>query len=153
VSLGHTFTLCFTESEQASGEAQMAAGNGRGWKIFGVVVIATVIAAAIAAAAFLIGRGCEKEEEKPTTTTTRTTPAETTPAPVNVAPEEPGAASGTETSPAGSTTETTATTARYVTGEAEGVTLCIGGTRTITRTTYYSDGSTDTSTVTEPCTP
>ena len=134
----------------------MAAGDGRGWKIFGIVVIALLIAAGIAAAAFFIGRGCEDEKDKATTTTTRTQPAQTTPAPAEVAPEEPGEAgadAGAEEGPAEAPTETTATTERYVTGEAEGTTPCIGGFRTTTNTTYWSDGSTDTVTVTEPCTP
>lgn len=133
----------------------MAVGDGRSWKIFGIAVIALVIAGGIAAAAFFIGRGCEKEDEKAKTTTTRTQPADTAPAPADVAPEEPAA--GTDTSadepPAAAPTETTATTARYVTGEAEGTTPCIGGFQTMTNTTYWSDGSTDTVTVTEPCTP
>jgi len=131
----------------------MADGGKGGWKIFGIIVIVVVIAAAIAAAAFFIGRGCEKEEDKATTTTTRTQPAGATPAPSNVEPEEAGEATGTEAGPAGTTTETTATTERYITGEGEGSTPCIGGFRTTTRTTYYSDGSTDTTTITEPCTP
>lgn len=127
----------------------MAAGAGRGWRIFGIAVIVAVIAAAIALSAYFIGRGCEKEDSQDKTTTTRTQPA--SPAPSDVEPEEPAA--GTETEPAGPATETTATTERYITGEGEGSTPCIGGFRTTTRTTYWSDGSTDTTTITEPCTP
>ncbi|MBI5869962.1 MAG: hypothetical protein HZB44_03235 [Actinobacteria bacterium] len=131
----------------------MAAGDGKSWKIFGIVVIALVIAGGIAAAAFFIGRGCEGEDEKAKTTTTRTQPADTAPAPADVAPDEPAAAgtdAGADEAPA-APTETTATTERYVTGEAEGSTPCTGGFQTTTRTTYWSDGSTDTVTVTEPC--
>ncbi|MHB9111754.1 MAG: hypothetical protein ACYC4D_03885 [Thermoleophilia bacterium] len=128
----------------------MAAGGRSGWKIFGIIVIVAVIAAAIAVSAFFIGRGCGKEEGQGTTTTTRTQPAEASPTPSDILPEEAGEA-GTE--PTGTTTETTATTERYVVGEGEGATPCIGGSRTVTRTTHYSDGSTDTTTITEPCTP
>ena len=132
----------------------MAAGDGRSWKIFGIIVIALLIAAAVAAAAFFIGRGCEEEKDKASTTTTRTQPAET--APADVSPEESGAAgaeAGTEEAPAEAPAETTATTERYVTGEGEGSSPCIDGFQTTSRTTYWSDGSTDTVTITEPCTP
>lgn len=137
------------------------ANGGKGWKTFGIVVIATAIVAAIAVLAFLVGRGCESNG-KDSTTTTRTRTAETTPAPASAVPEEPSndagaetvpAAATTETPPAAMTTETTATTARYVVGEGEGETPCVDGLRTRTRTVYYSDGSTDTTTITEPCTP
>ncbi|MHB8793425.1 MAG: hypothetical protein ACYC6O_08835 [Thermoleophilia bacterium] len=127
----------------------MAGGSGRGWRIFGIAVIVAVIAAAIALSAYLIGRGCEKEDSQDKTTTTRTQPA---PIPSDVEPDEPAAA-GTETEPAGPATETTTTPERYVTGEGEGSTPCIGGFQTTTRTTYWSDGSTDTTSITEPCTP
>jgi flagellar basal body-associated protein FliL len=139
----------------------MVAGRGNGWKIFGIIVIVAVIAAAIAAAAFFIGRGSKNEEGSSTTTTTPTQPAVTSPTLLNVVPAESQEAAGTEPETAGTSTETTtetatettATTERYVVGEGEGSTPCIGGFRTTTRTTYYSDGSTDTTTVTEPCTP
>lgn len=126
----------------------MADGGKNGWKIFGIAIIVVLIASGIALAAFFADRGCGKEEGTTTTTRTQFAPSE------NIVPESPGGAAGTGTSGAGTTTTTgTTTTSRYVTGEAEGSTPCVGGTRTTTRTTYWSDGSTDTTTITEPCTP
>jgi len=128
------------------------AAAGKGWKIFGIIIIAALVAGAIAVGAFFIGRGCEKEEGGGTTATTRSQPAATEEEEEGGA-EEAGGAAGPEAAPEAGTSTGAATTERYVTGEGEGSTPCIGGTRTTTRTTYWSDGSTDTVTVTEPCTP
>lgn len=127
----------------------MAAGGTSGWKMFGIIVIAIVVAAGIAALAFFLGRGCEEKEGAKTTTTTTTRPQPAgEPAPAGGAAEEPDGAAAPE---AGETETTAPTEERYVVGEGEGVTPCIGGFRTVTRTTEWSDGSTDTVTITEPC--
>ncbi len=134
----------------------MTNGGANRWKIFGIVMIAILGAAAIGLAAFFIGRGCE-EKDKATTTPTTRTQTQTSPAPAGgVAPAEAGGEAGGEPAPpdgTGAPTETTTgtTTERYVIGEGEGETPCTGGFKTITRTTYWSDGSTDTTTTTVPC--
>lgn len=131
----------------------MVGGAGGGWKKAGMVVLIVALAAAVVAAAFFIGRGCDDEDKQDRTTTTRTQPVETTAAPVEEIPEEPAVAPDPVADEPTPPTETTGTTERYVTGEGEGSTPCVGGFQTTTRTTYYSDGSTDTVTITEPCTP
>lgn len=123
----------------------MAAEGRNSWKIFGIVIIALVIAAAIAAAAFFIGRSSDSGESQAPTVTRQTTPVGI---PVNDVPQESGG--GTD---GAATTTGAATTERYVIGEGEGATPCIGGFRTVTHTTNWSDGTTDTTSVTEPCTP
>lgn len=131
----------------------MAAQGRNGWKIFGIVVLLLLLIAAIAASAFFLGRGTEGEKGA-TTPTIKTTPVEASPVPVDVVPEEAGADGEPATDagePDAGGTETTATTERYVTGEGEGSTPCVGGFQTTTRTTYWSDGTTDTVTITEPC--
>jgi hypothetical protein len=140
----------------------MAAQERNAWRIFGIVVIILLIAAAVGIAAFFIGRGCEGEEGQDTTTRTSTQPTMTSQ--TSTPPEENGQPGGTAGGETGggetttvtvteTTTETTATGERYVVGEGSGVSPCVGGVQTRTHTTYYSDGSTDTTTVTEPCTP
>lgn len=123
----------------------MADQNKNGWKIFGISSIIVLAAAALALGAFFVGRGCEEEDEGDTTTRTQTVPAE----PVEeAAPETDGDGSTTtETAPG------TTSTDRYVTGEGHGVSPCVGGFMTETTTIYWSDGSTDTTTTTVPCTP
>ncbi len=128
----------------------MDAAIKNGWKIFGIIMIVLLLAAAIAVPAYFIGR--ESDDEGQRQTTTAKTPAAGTPAPTGAGTEEAGEAAA----PAPEETTGTVTTAepaeRYVVGEGEGSTPCIGGMRTTTRTTNWSDGSTDTVTVTEPCT-
>lgn len=139
----------------------MADEGRNGWKIFSYIVIIVVAAAAIGILAFLIGRGCDGEDNG-AKTTTRTQSTVTTPVPqedyvepeqTGVPDEDAGGSPGGDGTTTDTTTTGTTTTERYVVGEGGGVTPCIGGFRTVTHTTHYSDGSTDTTSVTEPCTP
>jgi hypothetical protein len=134
----------------------MAAEEKNGWKTVGIIAIVVLIAAVIALAVFLLGRGCEDEKDEDTGTTQTQPQAQPSPAGGGASepsggvadPElpDPGGGDPPEVPPVDPPTEE-----RYVTGEGEGSTPCVGGFMTTTRTTYYSDGSTDTVTITEPC--
>ncbi|MBE0429954.1 MAG: hypothetical protein IBX61_08815 [Thermoleophilia bacterium] len=123
----------------------MDAAKRNGWKIFGIIIIILLLAAAVAVSAYFIGRE-SGDDGQGRTTTVRTPP---TPAPAGAGTEEVGGTAA----PAAEETSGAESPERYVVGEGEGSTPCIDGMRTTTRTTYYSDGSTDTVTVTEPCSP